>query len=101
MADNGNTSPKSGYKLTRLLRDGTIMAVLLAGFMLLQTEIRQQFNPLYQDGQSAATKKTGIASFYRDGHHGNIINDPGAIYTTMPMFQSVDELDKISPAAGD
>lgn len=101
MTEKSGTSSGKPYKLTRLLRDSAIMVVLLAGFMLLQTEIRQQFNPLYQESTAAAGKKTGVAGFYRSGHNGNIVNDPGAAYATMPFFQSVDELDKIAPAAGE
>lgn len=98
--ENGTSSGKS-YKLTRLLRDGAIMAVLLAGVMLLQTEIVKQINPLYQQGSSSNESQSSLAALYRVNSLGQIQNDPGAISTATPMFQAVDDLDKIAPAAGD
>lgn len=100
MIVENRTSSGKTYKLTRLLRDGAIMVVLLAGFMLLQTEIRKQLSPLYQDGASE-TSKGELAALYRVNSLGYIQNDPGATSPAMPMFQDVDEFDKISPAAGD
>ena len=96
---NGTSSGKT-YKLTRLLRDGAIMIALLAGFMLLQTEVRKQFNPLYQEGDF--NEGAGdMAALYQVNSLGLIQNDPGAISVETPFFPQVDEFDKIEPAAGE
>jgi len=101
MTENSGAASGGSYKFTRFLRDAAVMVVLLAGFMLLQTEVRKQLNPLYQTGSYSPEHKSDIAAFYKKSGRGNIINDPGALYATMPLFQSVGELDKIEPAAGD
>jgi len=97
---NKTDTSKNGYTLTRLLRDGTIMAILLAGFMLLHTEVRKQINPLYQEAPSFSEYQGDVAALYKKSNRGNIVNDPGALYTRMPTFQSVGDLDNIEPAAG-
>jgi len=101
MTEMTDTSSKNNPKLTRLLRDGIIMVVVLAGLSLLHTEIRKQIDPLYQDAPSFAENSGDLAALYKRSNRGNIQNDPGALYTNMPHFQSIDELDHIEPAAGD
>lgn len=100
MTDTAGKSSDKSYKLTRLLRDGAIMIALLAGFMLLQTEVRKQFNPLYQEGDF--NEDAGdMASLYKVNSLGLIQNDPGAISVETPFFPAADEFDKIEPAAGE
>lgn len=100
MTDTTNTSSKNSYKLTRLLRDGVIMVALLAGLMLLQTQIRKQINPLYQEAGSFAEQTGDLAALYKVNSLGQIQNDPGAIHTNTSIFQTADDFDKIEPAAG-
>ncbi|TNE31956.1 MAG: hypothetical protein EP349_02990 [Alphaproteobacteria bacterium] len=100
MTDTTNTASKNTYKLTRLLRDGALMIALLVGFILLQTQVKKQFNPLYQEGGSFTEQKGDLASLYKVNSLGQIQNDPGAIHTEGPIFRTADDFDKIEPAAG-
>lgn len=83
------------------MRDGVIMVALLAGVMFLQTEVRKQINPLYQEGASFAEKKGDLAALYKVNSLGQIQNDPGAIHRDAPIFQTADDFDRIEPAGGE